>query len=66
MSSDIGRKNHSMLRNVDWVLVIAVVGYIIGITIGVYVGNVLFQDKEEWLVKTKVTIISKFKRTIKC
>ncbi|XWS10879.1 hypothetical protein CRYUN_Cryun38cG0035900 [Craigia yunnanensis] len=58
-------KNLSTLRNVDWIWVIAVIGYIFGVAIGVCVGNIMFQDKEEWLIKTKLMIISKRKRTKK-
>ncbi|KAK8519986.1 hypothetical protein V6N12_003952 [Hibiscus sabdariffa] len=63
ISSDVNGKNHSMLRNVDWVWVIAMVGYIFGAAIGVCVGNVMLRGKEEWLLEKKLMIISTFKRT---
>ncbi|KAE8726791.1 hypothetical protein F3Y22_tig00006190pilonHSYRG00009 [Hibiscus syriacus] len=34
ISSDVNGRNHSMLKNVDWVWVIAVMGYIVGAAVG--------------------------------
>ncbi|XP_022717785.1 receptor-like protein kinase BRI1-like 3 [Durio zibethinus] len=47
-------KDHSILRNVDWIWVIAVIGYIVGVAIGVCIGNIMFQDKEEWIIDRNI------------